>query len=76
VSIAGHAMPQYGLGEFAFKPGEVIDLDETLAGHWQASGIVEELPDDVGDVDDVEADTEAEQPAKQPRRRAAKGKGR
>lgn len=38
VSIAGGAEPLYGLEEFSFRPGEEVDLDDTLAGHWIAAG--------------------------------------
>jgi hypothetical protein len=41
VSIAGHAEPKYGLPEFAFKPGEVVELTDTLAKAWIAGWLAE-----------------------------------
>ena len=38
VSIAGHAMPEYGVGEFSFATGETIDLDDRLAAIWLRVG--------------------------------------
>jgi hypothetical protein len=73
VGIAGHAMPQYGLGEFAFQPGDVADLDETLASHWLAAGHVEKVADENGDEPNRPAQ---EQTAKQAPKKTAKGKGR
>jgi len=40
-SIAGHAEPLYGLSDFMFKPGEVVELDARLAEAWCASGVAE-----------------------------------
>lgn len=42
VSIAGNAMPQYGIaGTFSFAPGEVVELHGELAEKWVASGNAE-----------------------------------
>ena len=41
VSIAGHAEPKYGLPEFAFKPGEVVELNDTLAEAWVTAEIAQ-----------------------------------
>lgn len=38
VSIAGHAMPQYGVADFAFLPGQVLDIDDRLAKIWIQGG--------------------------------------
>jgi hypothetical protein len=43
--IAGHAEPMYSLPEFSYRPGELVEIDDTLAGHWIASGIAEAAPD-------------------------------
>lgn len=41
VSIAGHADPQYGLADFSFGVGEVVELDKTLAAAWIDAGHAE-----------------------------------
>jgi hypothetical protein len=38
-SIAGHAEPRYGLADFSFPPGAVVDVQEDLAKAWIASKI-------------------------------------
>lgn len=43
-SIAGHADPRYNLPDFGFRPGEVTEIHDTLAGHWIASGVAEAAP--------------------------------
>jgi len=42
-SIAGHAEPMYGLPDFSFRIGEIVDLDQKLAEAWIASGIAEAI---------------------------------
>jgi hypothetical protein len=37
--VAGLAEPRYGLDDFSFRPGEIVDLDNALAEAWIASGI-------------------------------------
>ncbi len=39
-SIAGHAMPEYDLPDFSFKPGDTVTLHDKLAAAWIASDIV------------------------------------
>jgi hypothetical protein len=38
-SIAGHADPRYDLADFSFAPGEIVDMNDELAGYWIAAGI-------------------------------------
>ena len=38
-SIAGNADERYSLADFSFRPGEVVDLDDTLAASWIEGGI-------------------------------------
>jgi len=38
-SIAGHAVPRYGLADFGFAPGSVIEIDDELAQAWVDAGI-------------------------------------
>ena len=40
-SIAGNAEPRYDLPEFAFRPGEMVDLNDDLAKAWISSGVAE-----------------------------------
>ena len=40
-SIAGNAEPMYDLRDFAFGPGQEVEVDERLAGNWIASGVAE-----------------------------------
>jgi hypothetical protein len=40
-SIAGHAEPMYDLPDFGFAPGQVVLIDERLAGNWISSGVAE-----------------------------------
>jgi hypothetical protein len=42
-SIGGNAEPMYGLPEFSFSPGEVVDLDKSLAAAWIAAGHAESV---------------------------------
>jgi hypothetical protein len=44
VSIAGLAEPLYGLPEFSFAPGQVVDVDPVLAAHWLACGHAAAVP--------------------------------
>ena len=37
-AIAGNADERYGLSDFSFRPGEEIELDDTLAAAWIESG--------------------------------------
>jgi hypothetical protein len=41
IAIAGHAEPKYDLADFAFDPGQVVDIDSKLALLWIASGTAE-----------------------------------
>ncbi len=41
VAIAGNANPTYGLPEFSYLPGQLVDVDSRLAAAWIASGISE-----------------------------------
>lgn len=52
VSIAGHAMPHYGImGTFSFAPGEAVELHEDLADKWIESGLAENVaPADLGNL--------------------------
>jgi len=38
-SIAGNPEPRYGLDDFAFSPGQVVDLHPDLARAWIAGGL-------------------------------------
>lgn len=38
-SIAGLANPDYGMPEFGYTPGEIVELHPDLASKWIASGI-------------------------------------
>jgi hypothetical protein len=38
-AIAGNADERYSLADFSFRPGEVVDLDDTLAASWIEGGI-------------------------------------
>ena len=38
-SIAGHTEPRYGLADFSFPPGAVIDVQTDLARAWIAADI-------------------------------------
>ncbi|HEV2463552.1 MAG TPA: hypothetical protein VGT04_07095 [Acidobacteriaceae bacterium] len=41
-SIAGHAMPHYGItGTFSLAPGDEPELHDELAAKWISSGIAE-----------------------------------
>jgi hypothetical protein len=44
-AIAGHADERYNLDDHSYRPGETIELDDTLAQAWLDSGIAV-LPDD------------------------------
>lgn len=41
VSIAGNADARYGLGDFSFAAGQVVDVDKVLAAAWIAAGNAE-----------------------------------
>jgi hypothetical protein len=41
VAIAGHAEPNYGLDDFSFAAGEVVDVDKKLATAWIEGGLAE-----------------------------------
>ncbi len=45
-SIAGHADPRYGLPDFGFAPGQVVDVHPDLAAAWVAAGIAAPTPED------------------------------
>jgi hypothetical protein len=45
MSIAGLAAPEYGLEEFAFQPGQILELETALAARWIAGGIAEAAPE-------------------------------
>lgn len=53
VSIAGHAEPMYGLGDFSFSPGDVVDLHPDLAEAWLANGHAEAAPEEVAEEPEV-----------------------
>jgi hypothetical protein len=36
-SVAGLADPRYGLGDFSFHAGQIVDIDDDLAAAWFAS---------------------------------------
>lgn len=55
VSIAGHAEPLYKLPEFAFSPGDVVDVDKKLAAAWIEGGVAEKV---VKAKDDLQETTE------------------
>lgn len=42
-SIAGHAMPQYELEDFAFNPLQVVELHPELAAAWLNAGHCEPM---------------------------------
>ena len=49
MSIAGHAMPAYSLEDFAFQPGQEVEINDGLALRWADGGIaelLEEIPPD------------------------------
>jgi hypothetical protein len=48
VSISGHAMPEYGLEDFAFNPEQVVDLADGLALKWLAGGHAVQYTDPEG----------------------------
>jgi hypothetical protein len=51
VSIAGNPNPMYGIVKgFSFRPGDEVDLDPVLAGHWIRSGNAAALADEVSPV--------------------------
>lgn len=39
--IAGHADIRYNLPDHSFRPGESVELDDTLAQAWIESGIAQ-----------------------------------
>ena len=41
ISIGGHAEPAYNHPEFSYSPGDVVDIDKTLAAAWIAAGHAE-----------------------------------
>ena len=43
MSIAGHAMPNYSLEDFAFQPGQEVEINDGLALRWSEGGIAELL---------------------------------
>jgi hypothetical protein len=38
VSIAGHAMPEHGIEDFAFNPNQIVEVGDALAARWIAGG--------------------------------------
>lgn len=61
VSIAGHAMPHYGItGTFSFAPGEVIDLHDELADKWIESGLAEASSNTSADFGNLQKKTKAQ----------------
>lgn len=47
VSIAGLAMPHYGItGTYSLAPGDVLELHDELAEKWIASGHAEAIADE------------------------------
>jgi hypothetical protein len=38
-AIAGHADERYNLDDHSYRPGEIVELDDTLAQAWLDSGI-------------------------------------
>jgi hypothetical protein len=48
VSIAGNPNPMYGIVKgFSFRPGDEVDLDPVLAGHWIKSGNAAAITEDL-----------------------------
>jgi hypothetical protein len=44
VSIAGHAMPEHGMPDFSFAPGDRARISDALAAAWIASGVASPAP--------------------------------
>jgi hypothetical protein len=43
VSIGGLAVPIYGLEEFSFEPGQIVELHPDLARSWISGGLAEAI---------------------------------
>lgn len=60
-SIAGHAMPHYGIDKtFSLAPGDQLELHDDLAAKWIGSKIAEPLRVQAGTVGDLAKHTKAE----------------
>ena len=58
MSIAGHAMPNYSLEDFAFQPGQEVEINDGLALRWSEGGIaelLEPIPPDQRETASLEA---------------------
>jgi hypothetical protein len=66
VSIAGHAMPNYDLEDFAYQPGQEVEINDGLALRWIDGGIaeaLEEIPPDQRETASFEPPEKAVRPA-------------
>jgi hypothetical protein len=61
-SIAGHADPRYEIADFAFRPGEEVDVFDSLAEAWIASGVAVAVVEAGGKIDPARKKPPARQP--------------